>query len=306
MLVTTEHRGEPGIVLRIVAAGHGFRGDDLPGVDFVAQALQPQRAEVAPLEEVADLPARVARHDDRIGTRDALQSRREIGRVTRDVERVRRDLSVQVADDDEAGRDSDAHLQPAIAEHPQRADPVDRRERGVDRALGVVLVRLGKAEEDELAVAEEAGNVAAELGHRARNPLMELREDRAVVLGIEPRSERRRSDEIAEGDGDLAAFEGRGSRRLSAPARGRRAIPRLDEPGAALRTEIRAGPRHETAAGTAACPWRAIGLRFPAPRAHGPFQPRVAFLPIPPALGKCCRARPLSAPRPPPTHPAAP
>ena len=60
---------------------------------------------------------------------------------------------MQVADDDETGRDSDPRLQAAIAQDVQRVDPFDRLQRGMNGPLGVVLVRFGITEVDELAVA---------------------------------------------------------------------------------------------------------------------------------------------------------
>ena len=91
-----------------------------------------------------------------------MQACGQIGRFTRDIQRMRRDFPVQVPDHDEAGRDADARLQAAIAVDLQRADAFDRFQRGMNRALGVVFMRFRITEIDERRRLQ-IGDVAVEL-----------------------------------------------------------------------------------------------------------------------------------------------
>ena len=85
----------------------------------------------------------------------------------------------------------------------RRLDDIDSRP---DRALGVVLVRLRIAEIGEHAVAHVFGDEAAVARDQRRAAFVIGGDDLAHVLGIEPRGERRRADEIAEHHGQLAAL----------------------------------------------------------------------------------------------------
>ena len=72
--------------------------------------------------------------------------------------------------------------------------------------LGVVLLRVRIAEQRHQPVAEFFQDVAAEARHRRRGPV-EIGPDRiAPVFRVEPRRERRRTDQIAEHDRDRAAL----------------------------------------------------------------------------------------------------
>ena len=99
-----------------------------------------------------------------------------------------------------AGRDRDPNLEVTLL-----ADPVADRERGADRALGVVLVRGRRAEERHHRVADELLDRAAaalELGTQTRVVGLE---DRAHVLRVHLLGPRREPDEVGEEDGhDLA------------------------------------------------------------------------------------------------------
>ena len=130
-----------------------------------------------------------------------------------------------------AGRDGDPHLEVALL-----ADPVADRERGSDRALGVVLVRGRRAEQRHHGVADELLDrpaAALELGAQTRVVRLE---DGAHVLWVELLGARGEADEVGEEDGhDLALLAGG-----SAPAPAR----------AAARAEARAVRVLVAAAGT--------------------------------------------------------
>jgi hypothetical protein len=82
-------------------------------------------------------------------------------------------------------------------------------ERGVQRALGVVLLGARIAEQGHQPVADLFQHVAAEACY-AGGGLVEIGVDEiAPILGVELRREARRADEIAEHHGDRAALGGR-------------------------------------------------------------------------------------------------
>ena len=70
----------------------------------------------------------------------------EIRRVADQRELAARAFPDQVADDDEASRNADAHFQARHALEGQFRNKSDAFQRGLDSALGAVLVRGGKSE----------------------------------------------------------------------------------------------------------------------------------------------------------------
>ena len=90
----------------------------------------------------------------------------------------------------------------------QSADRIDKRQPGSDRPLGIVLVRLRVAEVDEHAVAHVLGDEAVEAGHGLGDAAVIRSDHLAQVLGIEPRRQRRRADEIAEHHSELPPLGG--------------------------------------------------------------------------------------------------
>ena len=79
-------------------------------------------------------------------------------------------------------------------------------EPGPDRPLGLVLVRLGPAEIGEHAVAHELGDVALEARDLAGDGVLVGADDLAHLLGVEPRGERGRADQVDEHHRELAAL----------------------------------------------------------------------------------------------------
>ena len=80
------------------------------------------------------------------------------------------------------------------------------RERRPHRAFGVVLLRMRIAEERHQPIAEPLQHMPAKPGHRGGG-FVEIGVDEAApVLRVEPRRERRRTDEVAEHDRDRAAL----------------------------------------------------------------------------------------------------
>ena len=83
--------------------------------------------------------------------------------------------------------------------------PLDA-ERGVHRALRMVLVGDRRAEERHDAVAEELVHRAFVPVHLGQHELERARHQRVHVLGVEPRRERGEAGDVHEEDGDLLAL----------------------------------------------------------------------------------------------------
>src|SRR5271166_6594374 len=93
----------------------------------------------------------------------------------------------------------------------------------MDRARRVILVRAGKAEGRQNPVAKEFRDKSVIARQHARAGVLIGVDDLAHVLGIEPRRQRGRADEVAEHDGELAPLGG-----VSVGQRGGRGVQRLD------------------------------------------------------------------------------
>ena len=97
---------------RLEAAGDAALAEHLPHLSGAGKALKVLPAEIAHLEQAADMPARRVRDDDRIGSGQTLQPSGEIWGLTNDRLLPRRTGAEQVADHDQAGRDAEPHLEP--------------------------------------------------------------------------------------------------------------------------------------------------------------------------------------------------
>ena len=93
----------------------------------------------------------------------------------------------------------------------------------MDRARRVILVRPGKTEGRQNAVAKEFRDKAVIARQHARAGVLIGADDLVHVLGIEPRRQRGRADEVAEHDGELAPLGG-----VNDDRRGERGVQRLD------------------------------------------------------------------------------
>ena len=158
------------------------------------------------------------------GLGQRLQARGEVRRLADHRLLARRALADQVADDDEAGGDPDPGGERLAGRRAQAGHGRGDGEPGPDRALGLVLVRPGPAEVGEHAVAHELGDVALEARDLARDRVLVGAEDLAHLLGVEPRGERGRADQVDEHHRELPPL-GLGGRRGRGPARRRPARP---------------------------------------------------------------------------------
>jgi hypothetical protein len=108
----------------------------------------------------------------------------------------------QIADYDEAAGDAEPHIQ-----RFRSGEPVDRVDDGKprpDRPLGIVLMRLGIAEIDQNAVAHIFGDKAGETADGIGDAAVVGADQLTQILRIIARRQRRRADQIAEHDGQLA------------------------------------------------------------------------------------------------------
>ena len=88
------------------------------------------------------------------------------------------------------------------------------RQRRMKCALRMVLVRDGRAEQSEDAVAGRLRNVAAVAMHRRHHQLQHRVDDRARLLGIEIAHQLRRALDVGEQRGDRLALALQALRRL--------------------------------------------------------------------------------------------
>ena len=114
----------------------------------------------------------------------------------------------EVADHDKPGGDADAHLQGNAGGGLELRHRLDQRKPGPDGAFGVMLDGLGIAEIGQYPVANVPGDETAGTGDEIGAAAVVRADDLAHVLGVEPRRERGRANEVAEHDRELTALGG--------------------------------------------------------------------------------------------------
>ncbi len=181
---------------------------DVPCRHRRRQALEFDGAEVAALEQPADLPAGRCVDHHLIRPGEALQTGGEVRRL------ADRGVLAGVAGadrltyDDEACRDADADVE-WFAAHWCRADRRGDGETGAHGAFGIGLPGFRPAEIDQHPVADIACDEAVEPLDRGGDARLVSADDLTQILGIEPCRKGGRADEIAEHHAERAAF-GRG------------------------------------------------------------------------------------------------
>jgi hypothetical protein len=103
-----------------------------------------------------------------------------------------------IADKREARCNTDAHTQ--FFFRGQGGDRLHQCEAGLNGALGIVFVRMRIAKKNHRAVAMMSRDKAVQAGNGFANAAPVAGDDCAGVLGIEPRGERSRSDQVAKQD----------------------------------------------------------------------------------------------------------
>ena len=115
-------------------------------------------------------------------------------------------LADQVADHGDAGGDARPRLKPHFKMKVEPTHLLDQLQRRAHRPLGIVLVRDRPAEVGEHAIAQVLGDMAFEAADHLRARCLISAHDFTQVLGVEPRRQRGRADQIAEQHRQLAAF----------------------------------------------------------------------------------------------------
>ena len=158
------------------------------------------------LEQIAEELSRTFRNDHSVRLCNALQARRKVGRLADDATLLRFARSDQITDDDEASGNPDSDLKCGFRSGHDLVDRADQLQPGPNRPFRVVLMRLRIAEIDEHAVAHVFGDEPVVAANHLGDPAMIGADHFAQVLGIEPRREGGRADQVTEHDGELSAL----------------------------------------------------------------------------------------------------
>ena len=156
------------------------------------------------IEQVPDQPARALGDDDRLGFGQPLQPRCKIWRLANDGLLLGGARPDQVADHREPSRQTNADLQ--WLRDLQSAHRLDYAETGPHRALCVVFMGLRITKIGKHPVAHILGDKPAEPADRPGRRSMVRADHLAQILGIEPRRQSRRADQIAKHHRQLPAL----------------------------------------------------------------------------------------------------
>ena len=213
LLVTADQRRQARRLARLEAPFGLTLAFDPPGGQRFREALEPPWAEVVELEHAAEQPARRLADHHAAGRRERLQSRREIGRLADHGFFARRAFADQLADHDQAGRDADPRRQGARRRRVELRDATGQLQSRSYRPLGLIFMRHRPAEVRQHAVAHVLGDVAVPAPDHPGATILIRADHPAHVLGIEPRRERGRADQIDEHHGQLPPLGAGGWRR---------------------------------------------------------------------------------------------
>ncbi len=203
LVLASDQGGQAAAVQRLEAALGAADREHAPGLDRLIEALEPVLAEIGVGEEAADQLVGGRGNHDLAGLGQGLEPGGEMRGGADHGLFGRGALADQVADHDPAGGDADPDLQGRTARRPQLGHGLDQLERRAQRPFGVILMRPRIAEIGQDAIAEEAGDVAAEaVDHRSADILIGAN-DLAQLLGIELERQGGRADQIAEQDREL-------------------------------------------------------------------------------------------------------
>jgi hypothetical protein len=176
--------------------------DHTPGTLWLGKPRKRLGAEILDLEQGADLSPGAVGNNQGARSGQRLQAGGEVWRLADDAPLLRGTRTDQIANHDEAAGDADPNAQRLLCGEP--ADRVDDRQPGAGRALGIIFMRLGISEINEHAVAHILSDKTAKAGDGVGHAAMVGADDLAQILGIEARGQRRRTDQIADHDGELA------------------------------------------------------------------------------------------------------
>jgi hypothetical protein len=170
------------------------RADEPATDDSVGLSLRRERQRLVELERTAHRRSRALADEDLARLGGLLESRRDVDRVAGDEGAALARLSHH----DVAGVHADPQRE-RIAE--QLLEPALHRERRVQRALRVILLRRGRAEGRHDGIADELLDRSARVGDLRRHRVVEAVEQGARSLRILRAGELRRAHEIREEHG---------------------------------------------------------------------------------------------------------
>jgi hypothetical protein len=194
--------GEPAPRRLKAALGCGDAFDH-EGFDRFGEALDRLAPEVAQPEQVADQAAGGAGEDDLSGFGKSLQACSEVGGLADHGLLLCRAFADQITDDDKPGGNADADGEPLRSTGLQPRHGRFYLQPGTHRPLGIVLMRPRITEIGQHPVAHELSDKAVIARDAAGNGVLIGAELLAQFLGVEPRRQGRRADEIAKHDRQL-------------------------------------------------------------------------------------------------------
>src|SRR6267154_5313759 len=187
------------------SAGHGGLACDLPSSDRFYESLDLDFTEI----EILELPSRdrLCATRDNNGARlcERLQSGGKVRGVAEDAMLLRNRAVRHIADKRDARCNTDARAQ--FFFRRQGGDRLYQCEASLNGALRVVFVRLRIAKIYHRTVAMMSRDKAVEAGNGFSNAAPVAGDDCAEVFRIEPRGERRRSDQVTKQDRQLPALD---------------------------------------------------------------------------------------------------
>jgi hypothetical protein len=156
------------------------------------------------VEHVAHKLTRRLTDQDGVRCGERLQARRQVRRLADDRVLLRGSGPDDLADNDQAGGDADACLQPPSVRPLDLADRRQHADCGADGALCRVLVGVRKTEIGKHAVAHELGDEPAKTAYGTGGSILIAPHQCAQRLWIDGACEFRGAHEIAEQYRDLA------------------------------------------------------------------------------------------------------
>ena len=202
-LVSTDRWCHPGLVLRFKAAFHAARPQRLPSRLRLRPSLEHGRTDIPVFEMPLGQPARLVTDQHSTGHGERLQARGQVRRLADDRLFLGGAFAGQIADHHHSGRDADTNLKPGADISLEVGHGVHQPQPRAYCLLGIILVRLRKAEISECPVSHVAGDDPTIRGDDVCNAGVINADDRAQVFRIKAGRKCRRPHQIAKHDREL-------------------------------------------------------------------------------------------------------
>jgi hypothetical protein len=199
-LVTPDGWRQSGFVLCLEAAFHFDRSQDLPGGYWLRPSLKRDKAEIAEFEMPISETMRTLGNQHGTGIGERLQARRQVRRLANDCLLLRRAFAGQIAHDHQTGGDANANLKLGGGICPKVCHGIDQRQPCTRRLFGIILVRLGIAEEGEHAISHVPRDNALIPGNNLCDAAVIGTHHGPQILQIKAGRKCRRADQIAKHD----------------------------------------------------------------------------------------------------------